>query len=41
MAAGGGFVVLFHPASWTGDYFMPFLDAVMPPAGASERPGAT
>jgi hypothetical protein len=28
MSQGGGFVVLFHPASWTGDYFQPFLDSV-------------
>ena len=31
MAAGGGFVVLLHPASWTGDYFAPFLDRVTAP----------
>lgn len=31
MSAGGGFVVLFHPASWTGDYFLPFLDRITAP----------
>jgi len=25
-SAGGGFVALFHPASWTGDHLSPFLD---------------
>lgn len=28
MSQDGGFVVLFHPGSWTGDYFRPFLDNV-------------
>ncbi len=31
MSGGGGFVVLFHPASWSGDHFASFLDAVAPP----------
>ena len=39
MAAGGGFVVLFHPASWTGDYFAPFLDAVTAPDWADAPAG--
>ena len=34
MAASGGFVVLFHPASWTGDYFVPFLADMTAPAPA-------
>jgi len=28
MVQGGGFIVLFHPLSWAGDYFVPFLDTV-------------
>jgi hypothetical protein len=27
----GGFVALFHPASWTADHFQPFLEAVTAP----------
>jgi hypothetical protein len=34
MAEDGGFVVLFHPGSWTSDYFRPFLDSVTEGAGA-------
>lgn len=36
MAAGGGFVVLFHPASWTGDYFVPFLTDIAAPERTEE-----
>jgi hypothetical protein len=28
LAGGGGFVVLFHPATWTGDGLAPFLDGL-------------
>ncbi|HEU0154649.1 MAG TPA: hypothetical protein VFQ82_01155 [Stellaceae bacterium] len=28
---GGGFVVLFHPATWTSDHFLPFIDRVTAP----------
>ena len=38
MAGAGGFVVLFHPASWTGDYFRPFLDGVTDSAAAPATP---
>jgi hypothetical protein len=31
MSHGGGFVVLFHPASWAGDHLVPFLDEVTAP----------
>ncbi len=31
MSQGGGFVALFHPASWISDYFMPFLDCATRP----------
>jgi hypothetical protein len=37
MAQGGGFVVLFHPASWTDNYFAPFLDSVMAPDWPDSR----
>ena len=32
IAGGGGFVALFHPATWAGDQLSPFLDA-LPEAG--------
>lgn len=31
VSGGGGFVALFHPATWTGDHLTPFLDAVTAP----------
>lgn len=34
MSNGGGFVVLFHPLSWVGDYFLPFLTAIASPTPA-------
>jgi hypothetical protein len=30
MAAGAGFVALFHPATWSGAHFLPFLDRMAP-----------
>jgi hypothetical protein len=32
LSGGGGFVALFHPATWTGDQLLPFLDALTVPA---------
>jgi hypothetical protein len=31
IAAGCGVVVLFHPATWTSDHFLPFIEAVTAP----------
>lgn len=41
MSEGGGFVVLFHPGSWTGDYFLPFLDSVTAPGWDQPAPAPT
>jgi hypothetical protein len=31
LSGGGGFVALFHPATWTGDQLSPFVDALSVP----------
>jgi hypothetical protein len=31
LSGGGGFVALFHPATWTGDHLAPFIDGLSVP----------